>query len=40
MGPEADPEVTAVPFTVIVALAWFLVGVTVTLVVALLTDAV
>ena len=38
--PEAEPEVTAVPLTVIVALAWVRVGVTVIEVVALATEAV
>ena len=38
--PEAEPLVTTVPFTFTVALAWLTVGVTVIVVVALLTDAV
>ena len=37
---EADPDVVEDPLTVIVALAWLRVGVTVMLVVALVTDAV
>ena len=40
IAPDAVPEVTAVPFTVIVALASCVVGVTVTDAVALLTDVV
>ena len=39
IAPEADPLVTDIPLTVIVALASALVGVTVMLVVALLTAA-
>ena len=40
IDPEAEPDVTAVPLTVIVALAWLRVGVTVMLVVALVAEAV
>lgn len=40
MLPDAVPEVTAIPFTVTVAVASAVVGVTFTDVVALLTDAV
>jgi len=40
IGPDAVPDVTVVPFTVTVALASEVVGVTVMLVVALLTLAV
>ena len=35
--PDGEPEVTAIVLTVIVALAWLWVGVTVTLVVPLVT---
>ena len=40
IAPEAEPEFTEVPLTVIVALAWDFVGVTVVLVTELATDAV
>lgn len=40
IGPEADPEVTRVPSTVIVELPWVAVGVTVMLVVSLATASV
>jgi hypothetical protein len=40
MGTDADPEVTATLFTLIVALALVAVGVTVTEAVALLTSTV
>ena len=40
IAPEAEPDVTAVPLTEIVASAWLRVGVTVILVTELATDAV
>jgi hypothetical protein len=40
IAPEAEPDVTEVPLTVIVALAWVRVGVTVIDVTALATEAV
>ena len=40
IAPDAEPEVTAVPFTVIVAVASLVVGVTVSEVTVLITDAV
>jgi hypothetical protein len=40
IDPDADPEVTAVPLTVIVAPESLLVGVTVIVVMALATEAV
>ena len=40
IAPEAEPEFTEVPLTVIVALVWDFVGVTVVLVTELLTFAV
>jgi hypothetical protein len=40
IGPDAEPDVTDVPFTVMVAFSWDLVGVTVIEVTELATDAV
>jgi hypothetical protein len=40
IAPEAEPDVTEVPLTVLVALAWVRVGVTVIDVTELATDAV